>query len=100
MAKYKLVDNGVLDTETGAYIPNAEGNRHWQEYQEWLAAGNTPDPADPEPAPPTAAERYDAALASNEVLSALLEAIDAGEMTPGRGKAAVKATLVARMGGN
>ena len=41
---YKLADYGVVDTETGAFIPKAEGNRHWQEYQGWLAEGNTPDP--------------------------------------------------------
>lgn len=44
MAKYKLTSNGVKDTETGANIPNAPGNRNWTEYQEWLAEGNTPDP--------------------------------------------------------
>jgi hypothetical protein len=44
MAKYKLQDNGVLDTETGASIPEASGNRHWQEYQEWVAQGNVADP--------------------------------------------------------
>lgn len=45
MAKYKLIENGVQDTETGAFIPNAPGNRHWAEYQEWLLEpGNTPDP--------------------------------------------------------
>jgi hypothetical protein len=52
MAKYKLTESGVLDTETGAHIPNNEGNRHWREYQEWLAEGNTPDPADPPPPEP------------------------------------------------
>ena len=49
MAKYKLTDSGVLDTETGAHIPNDSGNRHWQEYQVWLTQGsplNTADPAD------------------------------------------------------
>lgn len=44
MTKYKLTENGVKDQETGAYIPNAPGNRHWREYQEWLAEGNIPDP--------------------------------------------------------
>lgn len=44
MAKYKLAGDGVKDTETGACIPNSPGNRHWKAYQEWLAAGNTPDP--------------------------------------------------------
>jgi hypothetical protein len=46
MAKYKLIENGVFDTETGANIPDDAGNRHWVEYQEWLAEPNTPDPAD------------------------------------------------------
>lgn len=44
MAKYKLNPNGVTDTETGACIPEASDNRHWVEYQEWLAEGNVPDP--------------------------------------------------------
>ncbi len=30
--------------ETKESIPNDPGNRHWQKYQKWLAAGNTPDP--------------------------------------------------------
>jgi len=46
MAKYKLTEDGVLDTETSANIPDSTGNRHWVEYQEWLGEGNTPDPAD------------------------------------------------------
>jgi hypothetical protein len=51
MAKYKLAPqgDGVIDTETGASIPAAEGNRHWAAYQEWVAAGNVADPADPPP---------------------------------------------------
>lgn len=44
MAKYKLQQNGVLDTETGAHIPDDSANRHWQEYQVWLAVPNVPDP--------------------------------------------------------
>ena len=44
---YKLSENGVtLTREDGSVlsIPNAEGNRHWREYQEWVAEGNTPAP--------------------------------------------------------
>lgn len=43
---YKLTENGVLLIKDGVQlsIPNAEGNRHWREYQEWLAEGNTPEP--------------------------------------------------------
>lgn len=46
MAKYKLTENGVLDTETGASIPNDPGNRHWNEYLTWVSEGNTADPMD------------------------------------------------------
>ena len=53
MAKYRLTEEGVLDTETGGHIPNDSGNRHWQEYQEWLVEGNTPDPKAVPPAPST-----------------------------------------------
>ena len=42
MAKYKISGSGVKDTETGAFIPNAPGNRHWQEYLVW-AQDNTAD---------------------------------------------------------
>jgi len=44
MAKYKLQENGVFDQENNMFIPNDPANRHWQEYQKWLAEGNQPDP--------------------------------------------------------
>jgi hypothetical protein len=44
MADYKLLDSGgVYHVPSGRHIPDAPGNRHWQEYQRWLAAGNTPE---------------------------------------------------------
>lgn len=36
----------VTHLETGMNIPLVPGNRHYQEYLEWLAEGNTPEPAD------------------------------------------------------
>lgn len=46
---YKLQDNGVLRLEDNAVIPADPQNRHWQEYQVWLAEGNTPEPSGTEP---------------------------------------------------
>jgi hypothetical protein len=67
MSDYKLLDGGgVKHVPSGRSIPDDPRNRHWQEYQNWLAAGNTPEPADPEPEPsqmPSDAERI-AALES------------------------------------
>ncbi len=35
----------IKRTADNAFIPFDEENRDYREYQEWLAAGNTPDPA-------------------------------------------------------
>ncbi len=60
MAKYKLRNNkiydssgnvssvyeDILDTETNTSIPKTIDNRHYNEYLDWVAEGNTADPAD------------------------------------------------------
>jgi hypothetical protein len=42
---YKLTTTGtIIRMEDGAFIPNDKLNTGWQQYEEWLAAGNTPYP--------------------------------------------------------
>lgn len=55
MAKYKLTEGGCHDVERGLHIPDDEGNRHWQEYLQWVMDGGVADPKDVAP-PPTAEE--------------------------------------------
>jgi hypothetical protein len=47
---YKLTkdSNVIVRLFDGAVIPNAS-NGDWKLYEEWLAAGNTPQAVDPEP---------------------------------------------------
>jgi len=44
MADYKLSSGGVRRASDGAFIPDDPRNRDWVAYQEWLTAGNLPDP--------------------------------------------------------
>ena len=62
---FKLEDSGVIRMDDHAHIPANPANRDWQEYQGWLAQGNTPLPTDPPPllqADPS--DEVDAALAA------------------------------------
>ena len=49
---YRLINDdngnliGVVNTNTLLSIPIDSANRHYQEYLEWVAEGNTPDPAE------------------------------------------------------
>lgn len=49
MYKYIANSTSILRLADGAVIPDAPGNADWQIYQAWIAANNTPEPADPEP---------------------------------------------------
>ncbi|WP_314407315.1 DUF4376 domain-containing protein [Pseudomonas kuykendallii] len=55
-------ENAVLRLDDGARIPN--GHRWWDDYQEWLGAGNVPEPVPKtDYAPVIAARRYEAETA-------------------------------------
>lgn len=40
-ATYKLTDSGGVLRSDGAWIPEVEGNLDYDEFQEWLKAGNS-----------------------------------------------------------
>jgi hypothetical protein len=48
---FKLLKSGVKRLADNACIPPDPRNTDWDEYQKWLAAGNVPQPADPDPIP-------------------------------------------------
>lgn len=50
MSAYKLTNFGtVIRTEDSLQIPPSMAVGAYREYLDWLAQGNTPDPADPKP---------------------------------------------------
>ena len=46
---YKLIKTGVQRLSDMAFIPEAEGNTDYAEYQKWLADGGVPEPMDTKP---------------------------------------------------
>jgi LDH2 family malate/lactate/ureidoglycolate dehydrogenase len=50
---YKLTNTEtIIRIEDNAFIPADTANLDYREYLEWVAEGNTADPADPAPTPP------------------------------------------------
>jgi hypothetical protein len=71
MENYKLVQQGVIRLSDNAGIPFAPGNRDYQEYLDWLAGGNAPEPADPPPPPGPDWRGFLAALRDTTVFQGL-----------------------------
>lgn len=66
---YKLTNtNSILRTTDNAYIPVDTDNTDYRHYLEWLSEGNTPEPADPPPAPDYSALRRAAYAAESDPL--------------------------------
>lgn len=97
---YKLTSSSVV--RDGASIPADPANSDYAAYLDWLAAGNMPEPADPEPTP-SAAEQIEtlerAAMlprASREFMLTFMEqkAVEMGQaqgLTPEQSLAVLRA---------
>jgi hypothetical protein len=86
MYKFPRNDSGVIRLSDGAHVPDDVKNIDWQHYSAWVAAGNTPDPADPPP-PPSQDELDAAAAKAYAKLQALIG------MTPAQVQAWVTANI-------
>jgi hypothetical protein len=82
--RYKLAQDGVIDTENNWKVPADELNRHYQEYLAWIAAGNEPDPADQPTAEQLAreAEVKQAPLTARQFFAANPAAVNFVRLTP------------------
>ncbi len=89
----------TLDDGTELYVPDDLANRHRQELQAWIDAGNTLDPADPVPPPPTNDEIYDVQIRQMRVFKAYVLAVNDGSIVPGSNmtNANLKAATTAKM---
>ncbi len=73
----------TLTDGTEVHVPDDMSSRHRQMLQEWLDAGNTLDPMNPIPPPPTNDEIYDQVIQNQKVLKAVVLSINDGTLVPG-----------------
>jgi hypothetical protein len=57
MTRYTINPNGGVIRDDGACVPEEPTNIDWQEYQDWLFAGNTADVPPPAPFDPFEVQR-------------------------------------------
>jgi hypothetical protein len=80
---YQLLEGGVYHRPTKRSIPEDMRNRHWQEYQRWLAAGNTPLPAPEEPTPAPATLPIIQGTTDSEKLASVIGILQANGIATG-----------------
>lgn len=92
---YKIISTALVKRlADGACIPADAANRDWRTYQEWLAAGNTPEPADPESPAPSIAETIDSAIDAHPALHGLVRVLASRfSLTEDDVRAAIKARM-------
>ena len=90
----------IITSDTGEVISGVHSkSRFWAVLQDWIASGNTPDPADPPSPPPTNDEIYDQVIQSQKVFKGYVLAVNDGSIVPGSNmtgaqlKAAVKTKM-------
>lgn len=65
----------VVRLSDNAHIPKDENNRDYRQYLDWLAGGNTPEPADVLPEPTAEEIQKDKEVAAGVTDAAWLEAL-------------------------